>query len=337
MDMFVYPSDSNFELPADLTLGELNDDMVARELFMIGITPCLLPVGVFQGRNTSLSYEFYNPMVTERQCGLGQLSIGQHFHRLLESRGTVPSALVMSKVLETRVPNLGDRDRLWLSPFIHISFQSWWQEWASHLFHQSARFYLTELIDNISPQVPDSPIPSVSNSGQKITYALILAPSGKSVMESTIGLTAPKVSSLLQGPIAKETPKRKAPVKEKTQKIGKKPRTDDQANLDELDPSIEEFLEDQVMEEEVDAAVADLPEEDPSAKTAKVPSAKSAKDPSAMTTMVPPADDPADAAQPRRTRHAVRKVRMIPFLNSYDLPLLACHTLILHRSLHRLY
>ncbi|MGZ7246650.1 hypothetical protein ACXWO4_11370, partial [Streptococcus pyogenes] len=69
---------------------------------------------------------------------------------------------------------------------------------------------------------------------------------------------------------------------------------------------MEEFLDDQVMEEEVDAAAADLPEEDPSAKTAKEASAKPAKDPSATTTTVPPADDPADVAQPRRTRHAIR-------------------------------
>nr|CBG76433.1 OO_Ba0013J05-OO_Ba0033A15.20 [Oryza officinalis] len=299
-------ADSDFELPADLTLGELNDDMVARELFMIGITPCLLPVGVFQGRSTSLSYEFYSPMVAARQCGLGQLPISLHFHRLLESRGNVPSALVMSKVLETRVPNLGDCDRLWLSPFIHLSFQSWWQEWTSHLFHQSARFYLTELIDNISPQVPDAPTPSVSNSEQKISYALVLAPSGKSIMESTIGLTAPKVSSLLQGPIAKETPKRKVPIKEKIQKAGKKPKTDDQADLDALDPSIEEFLDDQVMEKEVGAAAANLLEEqDPSAKIAKEPLAKSTNNSSAATTKIPPTNDQADVAQPRRTRQAI--------------------------------
>lgn len=102
-------------------------------------------------------------------------------------------------------------------------------------------------------------------------------------MESTIGLTAPKVSSLLQGPIVKETTKRKALAKEKIQKPGKKSKTDDQTDLDQLDASMEEFLDDQMMEEEVDAAAANMPEDQhPSASTAEEPSAdKPSKDPSA--------------------------------------------------------
>lgn len=110
MDMFVYTSDRDFEFPDDLQLSLVNDDLESRELFMIGLTPCLLPVGLFQGRSTSLSYEFYNPMVAARQCGLGQLTVSLYLHKLLESRGTVPSALVMSKALEIELPNLGDCD-----------------------------------------------------------------------------------------------------------------------------------------------------------------------------------------------------------------------------------
>jgi hypothetical protein len=146
MDMFIYTSDRDFELPDDLRLSLINDDMESWELFMIGLTPCLLPVGIFQGRSTTLSYEFYNPMVAARQCGLGQVPISLYLHKLLESRGMVPSALVMSKALEIELPNLGDCDRLHLNAFVHINFQTWWQEWAAHIFHQSARFYVTELI-----------------------------------------------------------------------------------------------------------------------------------------------------------------------------------------------
>nr|BAX24980.1 aminotransferase-like [Oryza minuta] len=298
----ICPHDQDFELPDDLHLDLVNDDMESRESFMIGITPCLVPVGIFQGRSTSLSYEFYNSMAVARQCGLGQLPINLYFHKLLESRGIVSSALIMSKALEIEIPNLGDCDRLHLSAFIHISFQAWWQEWATHIFHQSARFYLTELIQDISPQVPDGSIPSVSNSGQKISYAMVLAPSGNSVLESAIGLTAPKVSSLLQGPIAKETTKRKTPAGDKPQKPVKKSKVADQADPVRLDPFVEEFLDDQVMEEEVDAAAADVPEEEK-------PSAETTKEPSAKTTTIPPVDDQANAAQPKKTRHAIRKER----------------------------
>lgn len=316
MDMFVYTSDRDFELPDDLQLSLINDDMESRELFMIGLTPCLLPVGVFQGRSTSLSYEFYTPMTAARQCGLGQLPISLHLHKLLESRGTVPSALVMNKAMEIELPNLGDCDRLHLNAFVHINFQTWWQEWAAHIFHRSARFYVTELIQGISPQVPDEPIPSVSNSGRKIFYAQAIAPSGSTILESIIGLTAPKVATLLQGPMPKENPKRKAPAKGKSQKASKKAKTDDQADAEELDPSLEEFLEEQVMEEEIDAAAADAHEEEnPSGETTQEPSAEAAE--------IPPADDQDDAPQPKRTRHAVRKVNIISSLCLHNLLVLS--------------
>lgn len=313
MDMFVYTSDRDFELPDDLQLNLVNDDMESRESFMIGITPCLLPIGIFQGRSTNLSYEFYNPMVAAKQCGLGQFPINLYFHRLLESRGIVSSGLIMSKALEIETPNLGDCDRLHLSAFVHISFQAWWQEWAAHIFHQSARFYVTELIQGISPQVPDEPVPTVSNSGQRICYAQAVAPSGSTILESIIGLTAPKVSSLLQGPMIKGNPKRKASAKGKSQKSSKKAKTDDQADLEELDPSMEEFLDEQVMEEEVDATAASASEEEDS-------SAETAKKPSAKTTTIPSADDQAGAAQPRKTRHAVRKVSIFLLLNFMQFP-----------------
>jgi Protein of unknown function (DUF1165). len=290
--------------------------MESRELFMIGLTPCLLPVGIFQGRSTSLSYEFYNPMTAARQCGLGQLPISLYLHKLLESRGTIPSALIMSKALEIELPNLGDCDRLHLNAFIHINFQTWWQEWAAHIFYQSARFYVTELIQGISPQVPDEPIPSVSNSGRKIFYAQAIAPSGSTILESIIGLTAPKASTLLQGPMIKENPKRKAPTKGKSQKSSKKAKIDDQADLDELDPSLEDFLDEQVKEEEVDTATADVHEEEnPSVEITQESSAEAAK--------IPPADDQDDAPQPKRTRHAVRKVNKISSLCLHNLLVLS--------------
>lgn len=301
---------------------------------MIGVSPCLLPVGIFQGRSISLSYAFYNPMVAARQCGLGQLPISLYFHRLLESRGTVSSALIMSKILEIETPTLGACDRLCLNAFIHFNFQTWWHEWATHIFHQSAKFYLTELIHNISPQVPDVPAPSVSNSGQRITYAPVLAPSGKTVLKSIIGLTTPKVSTLLQGLIIKETTKRKAPAKDKAQKLAKKPKTNDPADLDKLDPSIEEFLDDQVMEEEIDVAAAEIHEDqNPSATIAEQPSAKPTEEPSATTTADPSADDQSDAAQPKRIRHVVRKVSIIFLIYIFDSISLIHHNLIFASSI----
>lgn len=322
MEMFVYSADAEFELPADLNLEAINDEIDSRELFMISISPCILPVGIFQGRSTSLSYEFYNPITAARQFGLGQLPIGLYFHQLLENKGTVPLALLMSKVLSIKIPTLGDCDQLNLNIFMHTSFQTWWREWASHIFHQSAKFYLTELISNISPQVPDAPIPSTSASGQRISYAMVLAPSGNSVLESTIGLTAPKVTSLLQEPIVKETFKRKKPAKEKVQTSSKKAKLDDPADTAVLDPSIEEFLDEQVLEEEIDEAAAEIAEEQTTSATAVMElSAKQSQDPSAdipadtpsaIIITEPSVDVPPTTTQPKRTKQAIRKVNINP-------------------------
>lgn len=150
----------------------------------------------------------------------------------------------------------------------------------------------------------------------------MLAPSGNSVLESTIGLTAPKVTSLLQEPIVKETFKRKKPAKEKVQTSSKKAKLDDPADTAVLDPSIEEFLDEQVLEEEIDEAAAEIAEEQTTSATAVMElSAKQSQDPSAdipadtpsaIIITEPSVDVPPTTTQPKRTKQAIRKVNINP-------------------------
>jgi hypothetical protein len=98
---FPYDSFTNYELPADLRLNDLNDaaDPSSRENFVSAISPCILSTGVSQGRNVQISYEFYHPTSAARQLGLGQLPISLYFARKIQTRGVVTSALQMDRVL----------------------------------------------------------------------------------------------------------------------------------------------------------------------------------------------------------------------------------------------
>nr|ABA95228.1 hypothetical protein LOC_Os11g44760 [Oryza sativa Japonica Group] len=56
---FAYENFANFELPADFRFDEINSDKFekSREVFSTAISPCILPVGIHQGRNIQISYE----------------------------------------------------------------------------------------------------------------------------------------------------------------------------------------------------------------------------------------------------------------------------------------
>uniref|UniRef100_A0A0E0LZ93 Uncharacterized protein n=1 Tax=Oryza punctata TaxID=4537 RepID=A0A0E0LZ93_ORYPU len=118
---------------------------------------------------------------------------------------------------------------------------------------------------------PESPPPIVSVSNQPIVYAAALSPSEEHLLPSLIGLNAPEINSLLQGeirePIAK-SPKRKGAGKRKqSKKITKKPaakkkRISKGENLEDIDPALDPFLEDEVLDEEIDEAAIGLSEED---------------------------------------------------------------------------
>ena len=84
------------------------------------------------------TYEFYNPSFVAHQFGFGQLPPQLFFKDILKPREDI------SEVLEAgRVFQLGsDLPSLCLHNWIRASFSStlfdsWWQEWRSHLFYGS--------------------------------------------------------------------------------------------------------------------------------------------------------------------------------------------------------
>lgn len=114
----------------------------------MAISPCILPIGIHQGRNIQVSYEFYHPISAARQLVMGQLPIGLLFADKIQTRGEITSALMMDRLLNIPGPPLGSIEDIQLALVRSATFDRWWIEWRKHLFHQSASMYLT----NIHPE-----------------------------------------------------------------------------------------------------------------------------------------------------------------------------------------
>nr|ABA91226.1 hypothetical protein LOC_Os11g02910 [Oryza sativa Japonica Group] len=253
------------------------------EIFTTAVSPCILLVVIHQGRNIQTSYEFYHPMSSARQFGMGQMPIGLYFVDKIQCRGDITSALMMDRLLNIPGPPLGSIENIELARFRSKAFDRWWGEWKLHLFHQLASMYMTDLFPDVIPQTTESSPPRKSNSGKDIEYASGLIPNRGGPSPMVIGYHAPRTSSLLQGQLrepADASKKRQTKAsavdtsalapKKKAKKKKSKP-TDD---LPALDPSIEQALDEEEIEEDVDQAAAelsDLGEKTPSASPKQTP------------------------------------------------------------------
>ena len=118
---------------------------VAAAIFNSFVKPYVLPAEFHHGHGKMaigsfilgnlLTYEFYNPSFVAHQFSFGQMPPQLFFKDILKPQEDV------SEVLETgRVFQLGSYlPSLYLHDWIRVSisstpFDSWWQEWCSHLF-----------------------------------------------------------------------------------------------------------------------------------------------------------------------------------------------------------
>ncbi|BAD82628.1 aminotransferase-like protein [Oryza sativa Japonica Group] len=265
---FLYEDSADLELPLDFRFEDINHEryQTSREVFTAAISPCILPVGIHQGRNIQVSYEFYHPMSSARQLGLGQLPIGLFFADKIQCRGEISSTLMMDRLLNLQGPPVGSIDNIELAGFRSRNFDRWWGEWKLHLFHQSTTMYMTDLFPDVIPQTTESSPPHQSNSGRNIEYAPGLIPNGGGLSPPVIGYHAPKVLTLLQGAIREPTDVTK---KRKTRssavstltlapkKKAKSKKTKPTDDLPALDPSIEQALDEADIEDDVEQAAAE--------------------------------------------------------------------------------
>ena len=81
------------------------------------------------------TYEFYKPSFVARQFGLSQLPPQLFFKDILRPRKDISEVMEASRVFQ-----LGsDLPSLYLHDWTRVNFSSnlfdsWWQEWCSHLF-----------------------------------------------------------------------------------------------------------------------------------------------------------------------------------------------------------
>nr|ABA96760.1 hypothetical protein LOC_Os12g11310 [Oryza sativa Japonica Group] len=323
---FLYADSMDFDLPTDFRFEDINHERYqkSREVFTTAISPCILPVGIHQGRNIQASDEFYHPMSSARQFGMGQLPIGLYFADKIQCRGEISSTLMMDRLLNIQGPPLGSIENIELARFRSRAFDRWWGEWKLHLFHQSASMYMTDLFLDVIPQTTESSPPHKSNSGRDIEYAPGLIPNGGGLTPLVIGHHAPRTSSLLQGQLrepADAGKKRKAKASavdpsalapKKKAKKKSKPADD----LPALDPSIEQALDEEEIEDDVDHATAELsdpgektpsasPKQTPSTPAAPAPFSRKKKTamkkksaPMASKTAPPPPPPPSPLVQP---------------------------------------
>nr|CAE04029.1 OSJNBb0068N06.5 [Oryza sativa Japonica Group] len=245
---FPYEDSALLELPSDFRFEDINHERYekSREVFSAAISPCILPVGIHQGRNIQVSYEFYHPMSSARQLGMGQLPIGLFFADKIQCRGEISSTLMMDRLLNLEGPPLGSIENIELARF-------------------------RNLFPDVVPQTTESSPPRKSNSGIDIEYAPGLIPNGGGSSPPVINCHAPKTSSMLQGLIrelADAGKKRKtrasaidplAPAPNKKAKSNKTKPTDD---LSAVDPSIEQALDEEDIGEDVDQAEAGISEKE---------------------------------------------------------------------------
>nr|BAI39936.1 aminotransferase-like [Oryza sativa Indica Group] len=203
-----------------------------------------------RGRNIQVSYEFYHPMSSARQLGVGQLPIGLFFADKIQCRGEISSTLMMHRLLNLQGPPLGSIENIELAGFKSKNFDR-------------------------------------CNSGRDIKYAPGLIPNGGGPSPPVIGYHAPKTSTLLQGLIrelADASKKRRtrssaadtlALAPKKKAKLKKPKPTDD---LPVLDPYIEQALDEEDIEDDVDQAAAEVSdtERTPSASPKQTPPTPSA-------------------------------------------------------------
>ena len=118
----------------------------AAAIFNSFIKPCVLPAEFHHGRGKMAigsflpgnlpTYEFYNPSFVACQFGFGQLPPQLFFKNTLKPREDISEVMEASRVFQLgpNLPSLCVHDWIRVS-FSSTLFDSWWQEWHSHLFY----------------------------------------------------------------------------------------------------------------------------------------------------------------------------------------------------------
>jgi hypothetical protein len=110
--------EARFPLLFNFANEALNKD---DEFMMTIITPRAIPMNIFSsGKNTSITYEFFNPSAVSCQLALGQLPIKLYFADVIKPRETITSRLDWDKIVQLS-PDVDTTD-IDLSTWVPTSF-----------------------------------------------------------------------------------------------------------------------------------------------------------------------------------------------------------------------
>ena len=112
------------------------------------ISPRTLPANLTSGKDVP-SFEFYNPSVSTRQLGFGQVPPLLFFAGKVQFRGALNNALSYDR-LKNLEPDV-DMSLLadWqIVPFTTTPFTQWRSEWQEHIFCKSVNLYCIALNNN---------------------------------------------------------------------------------------------------------------------------------------------------------------------------------------------
>jgi hypothetical protein len=131
-----YRENENLTLPCKFSYESDCSDQVSTEIFNSFIKPCTLPAEFHHGRLLHPTYEFYNPNMSARQLGCGQLPPRLFFSNIIRPREKILDRIEAIKVFELGwdLPTY-EPSPLGLIEATHPLFVSWWQEWHTHIFN----------------------------------------------------------------------------------------------------------------------------------------------------------------------------------------------------------
>ena len=142
--------DPNCAFESLFNFDDITFDDDTRVIFETIIKPGLLSATFF-GKDQLATYEFYSPSVVAHQLGFGQLPIGLYFSDLIKLREAIPDP-VHYCLLRSLIPSSAtvDLDTWRFQPFSSSLFNTWWTEWAEHLFCVSPKTYCVKLCSDFA-------------------------------------------------------------------------------------------------------------------------------------------------------------------------------------------
>jgi hypothetical protein len=144
---FAYRDDDN-HFETLFCFNDIHRDDENRIAFVERIELGILSSCVF-GKDQSATYEFYNPLVSARQLGFGQLLIGLHFSYLIKPTEIILDNIHYRRLLDWVLDSATINLNSWkFSSFPSPLFNIWWAEWYDHLFCVSPRIYCEKLDPN---------------------------------------------------------------------------------------------------------------------------------------------------------------------------------------------